>query len=283
MRELEDRVAAWRRTLAEALAGSAETLQELEEHLRDEVARRVAAGEAADTAIAAAVEQVGSPAAIAAEFRRMTPVAPWLPVRLAIILLIAGAGWLAGMLIPRAEDSLGMLLGLHIAAVTLGYSTTLLIGGLAACYILARPFGVPAAEQREGLLRATSRLTAAALVLTALGIVLGGFWAEERLGRFWGWDIKETAALGVLLWDAIMLLVISKRLAGAHATLVLELAGNVVVAGAWFGPNLLGVGLHAYGSTVGALTLATFVVVNLLLAALAFVPAGALYRPVKQG
>jgi hypothetical protein len=283
MANLEERYAAWRRTLAEALGGSAETLEELEQHLRDEVARRIAAGESADAAFGAAAERVGSPTSLAAEFARAVPVTPWLPVRLALVVLIAGTGLLVGMLMPRAEDALGMLLGVHIAAITLGYSITLLIGSLAACYILARPFGGPAAEQRESLVRATRWLTFAALVLTGCGIILGGFWAQQRLGRFWGWDAKETGGLAVLLWDVAMFVVLSKRLGGDHGPLVLGLAGNVIVIGAWFGPNLLGLGLHSYGATFGGVSVAVFVLANLALAALAFVPAGALRRRAKHG
>jgi Cytochrome C assembly protein len=282
MADLDDRFAQWRHRLAEALGGSAEVLEELEGHLRDEVVRRVAQGQSADEAFAEAAEQLGRPAALAAEFARVAPPAPWLPVRFALVVLIAGAGWLAGMLsvnlgTPQFREDLGALLAVHIIAVTLGYSTTLIVGALAACYVLARPFGLPDLRQRQGLVRATCYLTAAALALTALAVVLGGFWAQQRLGRFWNWDPRETAALLVLHWDAVMLVLLGRRLANDHALLLLGLAGNVVVALAWFGPNLLGIGLHAYG-TPTALPLGVFVLAQLALAALGFVPAGVLRR-----
>src|SRR5438270_8180432 len=232
MARLEDRFAQWRRELAEALGGSAETLEELEGHLRDEVNRRIAAGESADAAFTAATAHLGSPASLAAEFARTEIAAPWLPVRLVLIVLIAGAGWLVGTLLPR----LGELLAVHVVCVTLGYSITLLIGTLAACYVVARPFGAPGPRQVEGLVRTTRSLTVAAFILTGLAIVLGGIWARGELGRFWGWDAKETAGLIVLLWDACMVVVLSKRLFGAHVLMLLGFAGNSVIAMAWFGP-----------------------------------------------
>lgn len=279
MASLEDRFAQWRRELAETLGGSAETLEELEGHLRDEVQRRIAAGESADTAFTDAATQLGSPAALAAEVARGQSAVPWLPVRLAVIVLIAGAGWLGGMLLPRHDQ----LLAAHVLSVTLGYSITLLIGAVAACYVLSRPFGAPGPRQMQGLLRAMSYLTLAALVLTALGVVLGAVWAREHLGRFWGWDPKECAALVVLLWDAAMIAIIRKRLLGDHAVVLLGFGGNVVVALAWFGAAALGLGLHSYGVPPLTLPIVLFVIAQPGLACLGFIPAGALRRRVRQG
>jgi hypothetical protein len=277
MANLEERIAHWRRACAEAMGGSAETLEELEGHLREEVGRRIASGAAMDDAFNAAVERLGQPAALAAEFARGTP-APWLPVRLALILLIAVAGGLLAKLTPWLGDNHGPLLALHVIAVTVGYVVTLAIGTLAACYVMARPFGMPGPQQLQSLLVATRRLTAAALIATAIGVVLGGVWAQEHLGRYWGWDAKEVGGLSVVLWDALMLVVIGKRLLGDHAMLLLGLGGSTVVALAWFGPRLLGTGLHAYEWPTTALPLALFVMAHGVFACLGFIPAGALRR-----
>jgi cytochrome c biogenesis factor len=279
MASLEDRFALWRRDLAEALGGSAETLEELEGHLRDDVHRRIATGEPADAAFTAAAAQLGSASLLAAEIARSEPAVPWLPVRLAVIVLIAGAGWLGGMLLPRHEQ----LLAAHVLAITLGYSITFLIGAVAACYVVSRPFGAPGARQMQSLIRATGHLTLTALVVTAVGIVLGGFWAQEHLGRFWGWDPKECAGLIVLVWDAAMFGIIRKRLIGDHAIVLLGFAGNAVVALAWFGPALLGLGLHSYGMPSLGVLVVVFIVAQAGLACLGLIPAGALRRRVHQG
>jgi ABC-type transport system involved in cytochrome c biogenesis permease subunit len=141
---------------------------------------------------------------------------------------------------------------------------------------------VPAPHQVQSLLRASRQLTAAAAVLTAIGVVLGGIWAQQQLGRFWSWDAKETGAAIVVLWDAAMLVVLGKRLLGDHAALTLGLAGNAVVASAWFGPHVLGLGLHAYGWPALALPLGAFLLAQIVLACLSFVPAGMLSRRVRQ-
>jgi ABC-type transport system involved in cytochrome c biogenesis permease subunit len=278
MADLKDRFTEWRREVAEALGGSAETLEELEGHLRDEVSRRIATGETPDAAFTAAAAHLGRPEALATEFARVTPSAPWLPVRLAVIVLIAGAGWLGGALLPRPDG----LLSAHVVAVTLGYSITLLIGALAACYVLARPFGAPSLPHVQGLLRAMQYLTLAALVLAGVGVVLGGVWAQEHLGRFWGWDAKETAALIVLLWDATFCITVNKRLFGDHVLILLGFGGSALVAMAWLGPAVLGLGLHSYGMASLTVPLVVFVLAQAALACLGLIPAGALSRWVRQ-
>jgi hypothetical protein len=274
MANLEERIGRWRRELAESLGGSAEALEELEGHLRDEVARLMQAGQSAEQAFEAATARLGDGPALAAEFARAQPAAPWWPVRVGFGALVACAGWLAGLMLARLGGDLDLLLAVHVGAITLGYTTTLLIGALAACYVVARPFGVPAPRQVTGLTRVALALTALALGLTALGVVLGGFWAQERLGRFWGWDAKETGGALVLLWDAAIIVVLGRRLVSEHAALVLGLAGNAVVALAWFGPHVLGLGLHAYGWPPLALPLGVFLVAQVGLACLGLVPPG---------
>jgi cytochrome c-type biogenesis protein CcsB len=95
------------------------------------------------------------------------------------------------------------------------------------------------------------------LCFTFLGTMLGGIWADQSWGRFWGWDPKENGALLIILWTAITL---HARLAGYikdFGVAVFAIIGTMVVMLSWFGVNLLGVGLHSYGFTEG-------LVINLL-------------------
>jgi len=45
-----------------------------------------------------------------------------------------------------------------------------------------------------------------ALFFSALGTILGGIWADQSWGRFWGWDPKENGALLIILWLLWLLL-----------------------------------------------------------------------------
>lgn len=177
-------------------------------------------------------------------------------------LLVAGlmgiAHWQAGQ-----GDTLGMVLAVlntrfwlttHVLTITGGYGVCLLLAGSAHALLLRevwalrrlkRPFLTRKHEQ--GVLI----LTVLALFLTAAGTVLGGVWADQSWGRFWGWDPKENGALLIVLW---LTMVLHLRLAG-WVSVVGFLAGcaatTVIVAISWFGVNLLNVGLHSYGFTSG--------------------------------
>jgi hypothetical protein len=86
-----------------------------------------------------------------------------------------------------------------------------------------------------------------ATLLSFVGTVLGGIWADQSWGRFWGWDPKENGAILIVLWNAIIL---HARWGGLIRTLgiaVLAIVGNVITGWSWFGTNLMGVGLHSYG------------------------------------
>ena len=282
MPDIERRIADWRRALAETAGCTDEVLDELESHLRDDVQRLVLTGEPEERALDLALSRLGPPQALAAVFAKLARdgAATWLPVRLANGVLLALAAALVGYCAGRLQDGrLGLLLASHVVAVTLGYGTTLLVGGLAFCYVATRSYHPPRPAQIGALTRAVLVMTWLALAATTLGVFLGGVWAKDNLGRFWGWDLKETGGAIVLAWDAIMILFCWRRPAATHAAMLLAFAGNVVVAAAWFGPGLLAVGLHVYGPPVLTVTVIGFVTLaHVAMLALGLAPAGWLRR-----
>jgi len=98
--------------------------------------------------------------------------------------------------------------------------------------------------------------------------VLGGIWADQSWGRFWGWDPKENGALLIVLWNATILHARWGGLVRERGLMNLAVIGNIVTSFSWFGVNLLGIGLHSYGFTdTGAEYLMNFVVGQLILLA----------------
>ena len=86
-----------------------------------------------------------------------------------------------------------------------------------------------------------------AVFFTTFGTILGGIWGDQSWGRFCGWDPKENGALLIVMW---LLVAIHGRLAGRLKELsfsVFLALTPITVAVAWFGVNLLQVGLHSYG------------------------------------
>jgi hypothetical protein len=86
-----------------------------------------------------------------------------------------------------------------------------------------------------------------AMLFSFVGTVLGGIWADQSWGRFWGWDPKENGALLIVIWNALILHARWGGLVKERGLMNLAIFGNVVTAWSWFGTNMLGIGLHSYG------------------------------------
>jgi ABC-type transport system involved in cytochrome c biogenesis permease subunit len=86
-----------------------------------------------------------------------------------------------------------------------------------------------------------------ALSFCFIGTILGGIWADQSWGRFWGWDPKENGALLIVLWLTLLLHAKLSKLINIKIFYVGIVLNNIVLSLSWFGVNLLNVGLHSYG------------------------------------
>ncbi len=87
------------------------------------------------------------------------------------------------------------------------------------------------------------------LFLMTIGNFLGGVWANESWGRYWGWDAKETwAAVTILVYATILHLRFIPRLNNAFAFNVASLWGYSTVIMTYFGVNYYLSGLHSYAA-----------------------------------
>ena len=117
-------------------------------------------------------------------------------------------------------------------------------------------------------------ITCFSLLFSLVGTVLGGIWADQSWGRFWGWDAKENGALLIVIWNALLLHARFSGIARTRGLATIAIFGNVVTAWSWFGTNMLGVGLHSYGFMDKAFnSLMGFILSQLAIIALAYVPA----------
>jgi hypothetical protein len=104
--------------------------------------------------------------------------------------------------------------------------------------------------------------------------VLGGIWADQSWGRFWGWDPKENGAALIVLWNAIILHARWGGLIKGRGLALLAIFGNIITAWSWFGTNMMGVGLHSYGFMDSAVFwLGLFVAIQLFLIGIGNLPA----------
>ncbi|WP_339681897.1 cytochrome c biogenesis protein [Gimesia maris] len=165
-------------------------------------------------------------------------------------------------------------LATHVVCITLGYAATFVAGLLGVFYIL---WGTctprMTATAGKEVIRMLYGVLCFAIILSFFGTVLGGLWADDSWGRFWGWDPKENGALIIVLWNALVLHARWGGMVKDRGLAILAIGGNIVTSWSWFGVNELGVGLHSYGFTEGVLkALGLFMLSQLAVMAVALIP-----------
>ena len=191
-------------------------------------------------------------------------------------LLIAHHLSLAGdtLEMMRAVLDSNFWLATHVVVVTTGYASTFLAGMLAVIYVLRGVFTRSLDKATaDSLTRMVYGIVCFATLFSFVGTALGGIWADQSWGRFWGWDPKENGALIIVIWNALILHARWGGLVRQRGLMCLAIFGNVVTSWSWFGTNMLGIGLHSYGFTEAAFWwLSAFVALQLALIALANIP-----------
>jgi len=159
---------------------------------------------------------------------------------------LAGSGDTLEML--QAVLDTNIWLATHVVCITIGYSAMFLAGMLAIFYVVRGVFTRSMThESAQSLARMTYGVVCFATLFSFVGTVLGGIWADQSWGRFWGWDPKENGALLIVLWCALILHARWGGYIRQRGLMVMALFGNVITSFSWFGVNMLGVGLHSYG------------------------------------
>ena len=87
------------------------------------------------------------------------------------------------------------------------------------------------------------------LIMISIGTYLGGVWANESWGRYWGWDAKETWALvTILIYAFILHMRLIPGLRGIYAFNLASLFGWASVIMTYYGVNYYLSGLHSYAA-----------------------------------
>ncbi len=150
----------------------------------------------------------------------------------------------------RAVLDSNFWLATHVVVITFGYSAMFLAGSLALVFVLlgvlSKGFNKETARSLNAMVYG---IICFATLFSLVGTILGGIWADQSWGRFWGWDPKENGALMIVVMGAIFLHARWGGICKERGLMALAICGNIVTAWSWFGTNLLGVGLHSYGFT----------------------------------
>ena len=141
-------------------------------------------------------------------------------------------------------------LATHVVIITIGYSATFVAGFLAIVYVVRDFVSNKVAfdkVNRTGITKMIYGIVCFATLFSFVGTVLGGIWADQSWGRFWGWDPKENGALMIVIWNAPILHARWGGIIRERGMVAAAIFGNVITAWSFFGTNMLGIGLHSYG------------------------------------
>ncbi len=197
-------------------------------------------------------------------------VAGWLTLAVAFDLAIDGDTFT----VLQAVLDTQFWLSTHVVTITLGYAATFVAGSLGVLYMLITVLAPGNMKKtRDMLIRLVYGVTCFALLCSFVGTVLGGLWADDSWGRFWGWDPKENGALMIVLANALLLHARWGGLVRARGIAMLAIFGNMVTIWSWFAVNELGVGLHAYGVSEDRMKMVSLAwVVHLAILSLGWIP-----------
>lgn len=144
-------------------------------------------------------------------------------------------------------------LNIHVTIITASYGflgLSALLGALTLVLFMVeatrrRDFG-PAVVKLD---RLNVAVMTTGLGMLAIGTYLGGVWANESWGRYWGWDAKETWALvSVLVYAAILHFRWIPALRNAYVQAACSLVAISSVVMTYFGVNYFLSGLHSYAA-----------------------------------
>ena len=170
------------------------------------------------------------------------------------ILMVAGLSWMDPEITPLVPVLKSYWLTIHVSLEAGSYGF-LMLGAIIGILNLILMIFI-SGKNKDRLNSKIKELTyisemtlIAGLIMISIGTYLGGIWANESWGRYWGWDAKETWALvTILIYAFILHMRFIPGLRGAYAFNVASLFGLASVMMTYFGVNYYLSGLHSYAA-----------------------------------
>ena len=171
-----------------------------------------------------------------------------------LFLMVAHLNWLD----PEITNIVPVLnsywLMIHVSIITASYGFLALgaVLGLFSLWLII----FTSSETKKKLLDTIKELTlineksiTIGLFMLTIGTFLGGVWANESWGRYWGWDPKETWALvSILVYAFILHMRLIPALSGIYIFNLATLIGISSIIMTYFGVNYYLSGLHSYAA-----------------------------------
>ena len=172
----------------------------------------------------------------------------------AMILMIAHWNWMDPAIanLQPVLDSYWLMI--HVAVIVGSYgpfALSMMIGTIALLLML-----VSNRSKREKIKMQIKELTmvnelslTVGLVMLTIGNFLGGMWANESWGRYWGWDPKETWALiSIMVYAFVIHMRLIPGMRSPWLFNLMSIVGFGSILMTYFGVNFYLTGLHSYAS-----------------------------------
>lgn len=171
-----------------------------------------------------------------------------------ILLFVANLNWLDPEITPLVPVLKSYWLMIHVAVITGSYGFLALGALLGFLNLILMLFKNKKNKNRfdntiKQLTYTIEMTLTVGLFMATIGTFLGGIWANESWGRYWGWDPKETWALVIVMYYAMLLhLRFIPKANGKYLFNLLAVLGLGVVIMTYFGVNYYLSGLHSYAA-----------------------------------
>ncbi len=172
----------------------------------------------------------------------------------AMILMIAHWNWMDPAIANLQPVLNSYWLMIHVAVIVASYGpfTLGMILGVVSLFLMA--FTTQKNKLKmdlniKELTIITEMSLTVGLVMLTIGNFLGGMWANESWGRYWGWDPKETWALiSIMIYAFVLHTRLIPGLRGRWLFNLLSIVAFASIMMTYFGVNFYLAGLHSYAS-----------------------------------
>ncbi len=171
-----------------------------------------------------------------------------------MILMIAHWNWMDPAIANLQPVLNSYWLMIHVAVIVASYGPFTLGMILGVVSLLLMIFTTK--ENKKKMLLSIKELTiinemalTVGLVMLTIGNFLGGMWANESWGRYWGWDPKETWALiSIMVYAFVIHMRLVPGLRGRWFFNLMSIVAFASIMMTYFGVNFYLAGLHSYAS-----------------------------------
>lgn len=171
-----------------------------------------------------------------------------------IILMVAHLSWMDPEITNLVPVLKSYWLTIHVSIITASYgflALGMLLGFISLVLMIfkSKKNHKHIEQKIKDLTIINERTLMIGLYMLTIGTFLGGVWANESWGRYWGWDPKETWALvSVLVYSFILHMQYIPGLRNSFSFNFASLIGYGAILMTYFGVNYYLSGLHSYAA-----------------------------------